>query len=37
MNEAVLRHGGEASFVAFLYRILSTNDRGKVLTFLRSL
>lgn len=37
MNEAVLRHSGEASFVAFLYRVLSTSDRGKVLTFLRSL
>ena len=37
INEAVLRHGGEASFVTFLYRILSSNDRGKVLTFLKSL
>ncbi|MBK6316886.1 MAG: hypothetical protein IPF53_22015 [Blastocatellia bacterium] len=37
INEAVLRHGGEASFVTFLYRFLPSHDRGKVLTFLKSL
>lgn len=37
LNEAVLRHGGEATFVAFVYRFLPSSDRGKILTFLKSL
>lgn len=37
INDAVLRHGGEAGFVVFLYRILSGADRSRVLTFLTSL
>lgn len=37
MNEAVLRHGGEATFVRINYQFLSSSQRNSVLTFLRSL
>jgi CxxC motif-containing protein (DUF1111 family) len=37
MNEAILRHGGEATLVALNYRFLSTTQRNNLLAFLRSL
>jgi len=37
MNEAILRHGGEANLVGLNYRFLSTTERNNLLTFLRSL
>ena len=37
MNEAILRHGGEATLVGLNYRLLSTTQRNDLLTFLRSL
>ena len=37
MNEAILRHGGEATLVSLNYRFLSTTERNNLLTFLRSL
>jgi CxxC motif-containing protein (DUF1111 family) len=37
MNEAILRHAGEATFVILNYRFLSTTQRSNLLTFLRSL
>jgi hypothetical protein len=36
-NKAILRHGGEASFVVLNYRFLSSSQRDNLLTFLRSL
>ena len=36
-NEAILRHGGEATFVVLNYRFLSNSQRDNLLTFLRSL
>jgi len=37
LNEAILRHGGEATLVSLNYRFLSTTERNSLLTFLRSL
>ena len=37
LNEAILRHGGEATLVGLNYRFLSTTQRSNLLTFLRSL
>jgi CxxC motif-containing protein (DUF1111 family) len=37
LNEAILRHGGEATVVGLNYRFLSTTQRNNLLTFLRSL
>jgi CxxC motif-containing protein (DUF1111 family) len=37
INEAILRHDGEAGIVILNYRFLSTTQRNNVLTFLRSL
>jgi CxxC motif-containing protein (DUF1111 family) len=37
MNEAILRHGGEANLVGLNYRFLSTTQRNNLLAFLRSL
>jgi CxxC motif-containing protein (DUF1111 family) len=37
MNEAILRHAGEAAIVVLNYRFLSTTQRNNLLTFLRSL
>lgn len=37
MNDAILRHAGEATFVINNYRFLSTRQRNNLLTFLRSL
>jgi CxxC motif-containing protein (DUF1111 family) len=37
MNEAILRHGGEATLVGLNYRFLSATQRSNLLTFLRSL
>lgn len=36
-NEAILRHGGEATFVINNYRSLSTNQKNQLITFLNSL
>jgi CxxC motif-containing protein (DUF1111 family) len=37
MNEAILRHGGEAALTGLFYRFLTTTQRNNLLTFLRSL
>jgi CxxC motif-containing protein (DUF1111 family) len=37
VNDAILRHAGEATFVINNYRALSTTQRNRLLTFLRSL
>lgn len=37
MNEAILRHAGEATLVGLNYRFLSTTQRNNLLAFLRSL
>jgi CxxC motif-containing protein (DUF1111 family) len=36
-NEAILRHAGEATFVINNYRALSTTNKNRLITFLRSL
>jgi len=36
-NEAILRHGGEATFVINNYRSLSTTQKNQLITFLNSL
>ena len=37
LNDAILRHGGEAYYVISNYRHLSSTQRNQILTFLRSL
>lgn len=37
LNEAILRHAGEATFVIDNYRALSSTEKEQLFTFLKSL
>jgi CxxC motif-containing protein (DUF1111 family) len=37
LNEAILRHGGEATFVIDNYRALRDTEKEQLFTFLKSL